>query len=564
MMGSLISIALTIGVVSLIAWRVFGNRGGIARGQGIRRFFQYGTQFLLLVISAVGATGLISRLLGRSTTLTGSQSDLALDIAFTVVGIPLLAAVTMWIRRTMRQDDSEVKSLAWAALSTASTLTALGITMYATFNVGLWVVGINEYDGFDLAQMLVWGVALIVLWTIDRATTPTGNDRPHLFLGSAIGLVVASIAMANTLTAAFELLLRSSGQTIYSNNLNPLWRGLLLAAIGIPVWALYWFENAQRTKRDALWYGYVLLLGTAGGFIASIASASTVLYRGLVWIVGDPATTSAATHFRDVPAAVAVSLVGAGVWWYHQGKMATPGPRNEIDRVFDYSMSAIGLVATGVGIGYAVVAVIEGITSATVLTGGSVTNALLLATTLLVVGTPVWSLYWSRIGQHAGSNRQAELAAPTRRAYLFLLFGVGGIAAIISLVTGVYLFADDLLATGLSSNTFYRMRFALATLISTAGIAGYHWMIYDDERELVRAQHHGPHYVLLIGPKDDELEHAIAHMTGGRVHNWTPTNGFAGTWTHSAVLHEVATCKDDTLIMFAEGTRLLAVPVHRD
>lgn len=565
MMTNLISIALTIGIVALIAWRVFGGRGdGIARGQGIRRFFQYGVQYLLLVISAVGASGLISRALGRSTVLTGGQSDLALDIAFTVVGVPLFVTMALWTRRLINQDASEVKSLAWAIASTATTLTALGVAMYATFNVGLWVVGINEYDGFDLAQLLVWGVVLVTSWTIDRAYTPIDNGRPHLFLGSAVGLLVSSVAIANTLTAAFELLLRSSGQTIYSDNLNPLWRGLVLAAIGIPVWALYWFENALPTKRDALWYGYVLLLGTAGGFIASIASASTVLYRGLVWLVGDPTTTSAAIHFRDVPAALAVTLVGAGIWWYHQGKMATPGPRNEIDRVFDYSMSGIGLVATGVGIGYAVIAVIEGITSATVLTGGSVTNALLLATTLLVVGTPVWTMYWARIGQHVIANRSAELAAPTRRAYLFLLFGVGGIAAIISLVTGVYLFADDLLATGLSSNTFYRMRYALAVLISAAGVAGYHWMIYDDEREAMRAQHHGPHYVLLIGPKDDELEHQIGHMTGGRVHHWTPTNGFAGTWTHSAVLHEVATCKDDTLIMFAEGSRLLAVPVHRD
>ena len=97
MMTNLISIALTIGIVALIAWRVFGGRGdGIARGQGIRRFFQYGVQYLLLVISAVGATGLISRALGRSTVLTGGQSDLALDIAFTVVGVPLFVTMALW------------------------------------------------------------------------------------------------------------------------------------------------------------------------------------------------------------------------------------------------------------------------------------------------------------------------------------------------------------------------------------------------------------------------------------------------------------------------------------
>lgn len=108
------------------------------------------------------------------------------------------------------------------------------------------------------------------------------------------------------------------------------------------------------------------------------------------------------------------------------------------------------------------------------------------------------------------------------------------------------------------------MRYALGTLVATGSLAAYHWLIYDNERDAMRAQQRGPHYVLLIGPKDDALEHAIEHATGGRVHTWTPTNGFAGVWTRNAVLHEVEVCTDDTLILFAEGSRLLAVPVVRD
>lgn len=565
MILSLISLAITVGLVAVVAWRIFGGRDASAiRGQGIRRFFQYGTQYLVFVLSAVGLTGLIGRALGRSTVISGSQSDLALDIAFATVGVPLFMALVFWTRRLMSRDPNEVQSIAWAIGSSASTLTGLGVTMYAAFNCGLWVVGSQPYDGYDIAQFLVWGAATVVLWAVDQAYTPERNQRPHLFIGSAIGLVVSSVAIANALTAATEILLNYGGQTIYSDNLTPLWRGIVLAVVGVPVWALYWFEHAQPTKRDGLWYGYVLLLGTAGGLIASIAAASSVLYRTFVWLVGDPTTTSAATHFRDVPAAAAVALVGAGVWWYHQGQMRTPGARNEIDRIFDYSMSGIGLVATGVGIGYAIVAFIEGVTSATVLTGGSVMNALLLAATLLLVGTPVWGAYWQRIGYHVGVDRDAELAAPTRRGYLFLLFGIGGVAAIVSLVTSVYMFTDDLLNVGLSSSTLFRTRFALATLVATGGIAGYHWLIYDRERDAMRATQHGPRYVLLVGPKDEHLEHAIEHATGGRVHTWEPTNGFTGSWSRSAVLHEVDLCTDETLILFAEGSRLLAVPVQRD
>lgn len=564
MIMGLLSIALTIGLLALVVWRIFGGRATQVRGFGIRRFFQYGTQYLLLVISAVGLTGLLGRLLGRSTAIANGESDLALDIAFTVVGVPLFLAMATWTRQTMNRDKNEVKSAAWAASAAATTLTSLGVTMYAAFNVGSWLVGMNEYDGYDVAQLLVWGVVLVSAWAVDRAFTPVANARPHLFVGSALGLIVTAIAVANSLTAAVEILLESSGQTIYSNNLDPLWSGLILAAIGIPVWTLYWFENAKDTKRDGLWFGYVLLLGTAGGLIAAITAASTVVYRTLVWLIGDPSTTDAAIHFRDVPSAASVAVVGAAVWWYHQDQLVTPGPRTEVDRVFDYLMSGIGLLASGTGLGLLIVATIEGLTSATVLTGGSVMNALLIAATLLLVGSPVWAVYWQRINLHVDSNKDVELSAPTRRAYLFLLFGIGGVAAIVSLVSSVYIFADDLLDSGLASTTFYRMRYALAALVATGGIAGYHWMIYDRERDAMRSKQHGPHYVLLVGPKDEGLEHAIAHTTGGRVHTWEPTNGFAGTWNASAVMHEIESSTDETMILFAEGTRLLAVPVHRD
>ena len=565
MIISLISLVVTIALAGFIIWRGFANREPRGpRGHGIRRFFQYGTAYLLFVLTAIGLSGLLGRALGRAVTLSGGQSDLALDISFTVVGLPLLALMGFWIRRTIARDAAEVRSVGWAMATTAGTLTALGVTVYAAYNCGLLLFGINEYDGYDLAQLLVWGSSMLGLWFIDRLNTPERNGRPHLFIGSTLGLVLTATATVNTLSAAIDILLHASGQTMYSNDLDPLWRGLILAAIGIPVWVLYWFESARRSERDRLWYGYVLLLGTAGGMIASVVAASTAVYRSFVWWFGDPFTTSAAVHFRDVPTAASTAVVGAALWWYHQRLLLTPEPRNEIDRVYDYSMSAIGLGATGVGIAYAIVATIEGLTSATVLTGGSVMNTLLLAATLLIVGTPVWANYWQGISRAVFANHDTEVTAPTRRAYLFILFGVGGITAIAGLVSGVYLFADDMLGVGISSESFYRMRWALATLLATGGIAAYHWLVYDRERGVMRATQHGPQYILLIGPKDAELEASIEHVTGGRVHTWTPTNGFAGVWTAQAVMREVDHCQDDTLILFAEGSRLLAVPVQRD
>ena len=63
MIISLISLVVTIALAGFIIWRGFANREPRGpRGHGIRRFFQYGTAYLLFVLTAIG---LFARRSGR-------------------------------------------------------------------------------------------------------------------------------------------------------------------------------------------------------------------------------------------------------------------------------------------------------------------------------------------------------------------------------------------------------------------------------------------------------------------------------------------------------------------
>ena len=59
------------------------------------------------MIVTVGLAGLLSRALDVSNIVNADQSSLASNLAFVVVGGPLLAGITIWLRNSLRENPSE-------------------------------------------------------------------------------------------------------------------------------------------------------------------------------------------------------------------------------------------------------------------------------------------------------------------------------------------------------------------------------------------------------------------------------------------------------------------------
>src|SRR6478735_3393830 len=98
-----------VGVLVALAVRKAAQRerGGPAGAHALRRFFQYLLLYGLLVVVGIGLSGLLGRLLERDVLVSADQTELARNLAFAVVGVPLFAGVALWARRGFAANADE-------------------------------------------------------------------------------------------------------------------------------------------------------------------------------------------------------------------------------------------------------------------------------------------------------------------------------------------------------------------------------------------------------------------------------------------------------------------------
>lgn len=563
--GFLIQAILLVLVVVFVSRKFFGKKTtATTPGHSLRRFFQYLLLFGLLVIAATGTSGLIGRLFSRNTVIVASNSELARNLSFAVVGIPLFAVVAMWSRRRFNEDPTEELSLGFRFYMTAAPLTALVVSMFASSDLLHWAFRVNDFNGPALARFIVWGPIWFLHWRIYVHSASTHRSEPHDILGSLIGLGVSVAGLSGVLSGTITALFGFHREAIFAPE-RPILRDLATLIVGATVWTIYWIRSTAKSERNNLWLSLVLLVGVGGGLLMAVISASTVLYSVLVWFIGDPASNDARTHFYNAPSGIAFAAVGVLAWWYHREVLAegTKQSRSEVQRIYEYLIAGIGLLAAAGGLTMVLVSLLEAISKSRAITAAGQTNTLLVALTLLIVGVPIWWVFWHRLQVAVTKWPKEEHASPTRRVYLFLLFGVGGITAVVSLLVGVYFMFDDMFSSVFGLSTLNRMRFPIGILLTTAAIAGYHWVVYQAERGLIKITSRIPNYVLLVGPRDPELSRAISEKTGGRVENWDRTDGIGGAWPHEKVLEAIDTTTATELVLIREEDQIRTIPIER-
>lgn len=570
-------------VLVVVARKLFSRDAhGAPNTFSIRRLFQYALLFGLLSVSAIGIAGLIGRLFDIGHVIAESRTDLARDITFSIVGIPLYLLVGRWTKRTLAEDPSERRSIAWNLYLSVVSLTALITAMTAAYRILMWAIADENFSGQQLSRFLVWGLVWMVHWQLIEGTSREEEARAHYILGSLIGLGTISVGFGSLVSSVAQLLMGSDEKSILIESSNPTLRAISLVIVGLPVWYQYWLRIAHNLKRELIWFSYVLLAGVAGGFIAFVASTSVIFYDTLVWFFGDTSSNIASQHFNDSISALGSGLVGLAVWWYHADivKDSKESERSEVRRVYEYIISGISLIAAAAGLMMILVAIFESLTPGEVVSTTSSTNTLLVALTLILVGAPVWWFFWNRIENHVAIDGH-EQSSPTRRIFLLMLFGVSSVAAVISVLTGVFLFLDDLLNSQLGSETVRQMRYALSILIANAAIGWYHWSIYRHERSISVRKPKREKFIVLVGPHDPTLAEAVQREVGGTVQMWdssTPatTKGYGDAkamadgsvdgevvWDKSAVVDLITSIQSDEVMILNEKRKLKAIPIHR-
>jgi len=535
----LIMIAVVVAVVRNASHHVASSN---TTAQPVRQFFQYALAFGLFMVVTVGLAGLLSRALDFSNIVSTDQSSLASNLAFVVVGGPLLAGITIWLRNSLRENPSQGHGLIPTFFATLAAIVSLLVFLSSAIAALHNVISGDEVLGSTLGRTIVWGTALILVLKISNSVIPKNDFRIQYFVGSFITALAALIGLVQVLGGVLALLL--SQQTFFDTQKlalvspdNPIGIGLGTLVMSGALWIYYWIKNANTNKSDTLWLAYVLIAGVGGTLVIAITSLSISLYQVLVWFVGEPASQNAGEHFASIPQSVATAFAGFLFWWYHKSLLPNESERTDVQRTYEYLVSAISLIASAIGISIVIVALIESLTSQVQLAGAGAINTLLGAGTVIVVAGPVWWHFWSRIQSIARAESNAEHSSPVRRIYLFLLFGVGGIVAIVSLITIVVQLFDGILSSNLGANTFSEMRFAIGILISTGIVAGYHWEIYRHEKSVEVSFATTATNVLLVGPTSPELIQKLKAATGAKVSFLQRADASELVWQLSTLLN---------------------------
>ena len=493
-----------------------GPTTGSAQGT-VRRLIVYTLLFALVTIAAVGLAGLLERLLEVGAPLAvGDTADLALSLAFALIGGPL-AALLWWVVWRRLADESERASLAWGLYLTVMYTVSLIVATSALLGTATALV-----NGRWLPDAFAVGAVWAVVWAWHRwmwrhpVKHPTRLGTVPAVAGSVYGLIIGVGGAVNALGSLFDTAIRGASETIAG---SPWWRmpleALLWAVAGGVIWWWHWYRDGTRRLRTGLAAVALVVVGVLGAGVVMLGGLGTALFVGLR-LAFDP-SDPAGEILRPLGTALAAALVGALVWFYHRRIAAerSDGTR----RASALVMSGVGLVAAASGLGVIVNATLATLVSP--LAASDTRTLLLGGISALVVGGPVWWLEWKPTRQ----VESTEIGGTGRRVYLIAVFGISAVVALIALlVVGYRLFEFGLDPTT-GESLIDRVRAPLGVLVATALVFGYHFAVWRRDRSVIVAEGLAParrigRVILVTAGDAVALKTAVEDATGASVTLW--------------------------------------------
>lgn len=525
----------------------------------VRRALVYGILFALVVVSAIGLTGLLERALGAGRLLAGGDSGLALSLAFTVIGAPLAGLLWWWQRRRFA-DPQERLSLVWALYVAAMSTVAL-----ITATVGLAIAAGDGIDGRWRAGALASGVVWASVWLwhrwMRRSPVIAPLRLPYLpvTLGALYGLAVA---MAGTIGALADLIraaLAQGGALLVASDASQIavMQSLVWAVIGAGVWWWHWF--AERGRDAPGGFAQVALILVVG------ASAATTLFAiGMTLFIllrllfdEDPVTEV----ISALDAAIASALIGGIVWTYHSQVVA--GRSEAVRRGARLLVSAIALIGAASGFGVVVNALLASLTPNIV--DDDPRTLLLGGLSALLVGATAWWFAW----RPARASTPDEASDRARRVYLVTIFGASAVVAIVSLLIIGFRVFEFALGSGGAAGLVERIRAPFGLLSATAVVFGYHFALWRRDRAIGRPTASVAtvgRVIVVAGPASDELVRGLRAATGAPVSVWQTTGVDSGAELADAdlpaVVAAIAGLSAPRVLIFGEeggGVRAIAL-----
>lgn len=544
-----VAVAALVALIG-VTGRAADEPGETADGTSIRRLFVYVLAFVAFIFAVVGIALLLGGALEAATggaAIAGRDTELAIALAFTVVGLPAWLALAFAAQHALATHPLDRRSIARRLYLDAARAVALtGIAINAAAALGA-LVARGDLASDNWGWLVAWSIGWLLHERTVAAEAPSTTatrllDRLAAFWAAFIGLyalLVGAITGATSLfVAAYDGALREP--LVAGHWAADARRGFVAAAVGALIWWWYWLRaSRERAERTTLTHVYLFLVGVLPAVALVVIPTARAVYAVLQWIIGEPNQERAVDHFALLPGVVAMLLVGACTWAYHRAVLrAVPADapaaryavRSEPERIYRYVVSAAGLLLLAGGL-LAVFALAIDVAAQGApefaRREGWWRNQLAVALTLLVVGLPLWARYWTDV-QRAAARTPAERPAPSRRVYLFAIFGAAVLGTLINLTIMLYRLFEALLDTPTLQRALFDGRWSAAFVLTAGAIALYHWLVLREDQQATRAAAPAAppaaavtrDIVVLAGAGAADIAAALRAVPGARVRVW--------------------------------------------
>lgn len=417
--------------------------------------------YLLLALS-MGVAGfalanLASTAFPGETFIFDPAEQVATSLSALVVSTPFL--IYFW-RRQAKRRVTYPGSAGWTLY--LSVIELAFMTAFVVSAVGF----LNGVTNGDLTSawtgVIVFGAIVVFHEHAARADPPLtdAGELPRT-LGSAIGLITATIGLIGVLTGVFGLALEAMGGEPRDLGFDP-WLAMLI--VGAPIWWYRWLTRwGTKPALPRITWMVIVTSASLAVFLGAATGVAVMIVEYLF-----VQTPPAGQHFDALHIALAFFVAGLGVWVAHRRQMGT-APRSAY-LIYAYSLAAVGLAAA---VSMAIALTISTF-SQTLIVGRSGTDVATFVT-VLVAGAATWLVLERRA---TGAEESPGTISWPRRLYTLGVGVLFGLIAAGALIMSIFV----LLRRVLADSTAGSLLEPGTTLVYT-GLATFHLLrLYALER----------------------------------------------------------------------------------
>ena len=567
------------GIVMLVRRSRSGTPGSGDASVSFRRLLEYGFLAIVLGLAAGGLDGLLSAAVEAVVDGPDDVDAPSWAITSLLVGGTALWFLVRNVRRRFAETPDEQGALGWVLYQGIVELVTLIGFATAVNDLLDGIIGAGDVEPQNLVHLAVWGAVWVVHVRLgDRIVDgePVRSTLvPFAVSINALGALVASVGsvIALAFMAVYEGITGYSSWGGTVDGIRDVASVLIVSAV---LWWWYWLRQAVHDRGSMLHHAYTLFVGVLGGLGALVGVAFGFLSRLINWgfaIGEDPAVE----YFEFLPAAAAVAVVATIVWRYHRELLppAEGRPRNDVDRAADHMAAFVGICALLAGVFVVLFVAFHHLTPVPSGAERETTMVVVVGLPLLVVGALVWRRFWQAVQIHAADAE--EVGSAVRRAYLYVIFGISGIAVLVTLLFLVFQVIDGILNTSFDREGIWDLHAPLAIAITAGLAAAYHRRVMRSDQKVLAAvvpepaavspraaEQRGPGRVIVVAADPAPLAAAVEMATGAEVEVIRRSDAPPVEFDLDVARMEIAESDAATLmVVVGPGGDMLLVPVDR-